>query len=544
MSSFIFKYISFLFLLSCQGGQSVKNTASSDNKNINNRVWQWSVTLDGFISPETNEPPEAFLYIPQGCEKVKGVVLAQNNMIEEGVLEHPDFRNKMRELDFAEIWVTPIFSQKFDFHSQDPDLFKKLMRKLARKSGYTELESVPVIPLGHSALATFPWNFAVAFPERTLTIISIHGDAPQTTLTGYGGENVDWENKNIDGIPGLFIMGEFEWWEDRIKPGFRFQQENPGSVITWFADAGHGHFDYSDMLVNYVADYIEKASEYRLGNEELKSINPEDGWLMDRWRKDSLPIAKSATYAQFKGNKATASWAFDKEMANETEKYYNKARGKKKQFLGIKYNGEIIKPKESHANYQLEFIPMEDGISFGINAFFSDSTRTSEVFNHASTKIKIDKITGPVKKINDSIFQIHFDKLGFSNKKRSNDIWLLANNEGDSIYKSAVQQIQVRFPLINDTGNSQKIEFTEIPDQLESVKSIALNAFASSGLPVQFYVKKGPAYVVDGKLIFTQLPPRTQFPVEVEVIAWQYGVKGEWNSAKPVSRKFQLIKKI
>ena len=36
-------------------------------------------------------------------------------------------------------------------------------------------------------MATFPWNFAAWNPERTLAIISYHGDAPRTNLTGYGG---------------------------------------------------------------------------------------------------------------------------------------------------------------------------------------------------------------------------------------------------------------------------------------------------------------------------------------------------------------------
>ena len=43
-------------------------------------------------------------------------------------------------------------------------------------------------------------------PERTLAVISLHGDAPRTNLCGYGRENLEWgRTRNIDGIPGLMI---------------------------------------------------------------------------------------------------------------------------------------------------------------------------------------------------------------------------------------------------------------------------------------------------------------------------------------------------
>lgn len=71
-------------------------------------------------------------------------------------------------------------------------------------SGYDELKVVPIVPVGHSAMATFPWNFAAWNPERALAVISYHGDAPRTNLTGYGGANLEWgRTRNIDGIPGL-----------------------------------------------------------------------------------------------------------------------------------------------------------------------------------------------------------------------------------------------------------------------------------------------------------------------------------------------------
>lgn len=222
------------------------------------QVWQWSVKISGSISQETKDHPQAFLWIPENCKQVRGVIFTQHNMIEEGMLENPYFRKTMSDLGFAEVWVTPGISQTYDVAKNEDKLIDEAMKLLAEVSGYQELVYAPLIPMGHSAMASFPWNFAAFNPERTLALVSVHGDAPQTNLTGSGRPNPDWGDRNIDGIPSLFIMGEYEWMEARIAPAYKFISKHPQSVITLFADAGHGHFDYSDAMVKYVADYIRE----------------------------------------------------------------------------------------------------------------------------------------------------------------------------------------------------------------------------------------------------------------------------------------------
>src|SRR5688500_12899091 len=66
-----------------------------------NQVWQWSVELKEVISNETNDHPQAFLWIPENCRQVRAVVIGQHNMIEEGIFEHPVFRKTMSDLGFA-----------------------------------------------------------------------------------------------------------------------------------------------------------------------------------------------------------------------------------------------------------------------------------------------------------------------------------------------------------------------------------------------------------------------------------------------------------
>lgn len=507
-------------------------------------VWQWSVSLDSVASDETQEPPQAFLWIPENCQQVKGIICTQHNMIERGILEHPTFRKKMTDLGFAEIWVTPKMAMTFDFNGSAPKDFEYMMTRLANVSGYSELETAPVIPIGHSALASFPWNFGAYYPNRTLAVISVHGDAPLTHLTGSGRPNPNWGDKTIDGIPGLFIMGEYEWWEDRITPAFQYIKAHPHSPITLFADAGHGHFDYSDMLVEYIADYITKAAQYRLSQNGLKPMAVSGGWLMDRWHKDLPPTSIPATYKKYKGNRTEASWVFDKEWAKVTETYYQKARGRKTQYIGIIANGDTLKPTNSHANYSINPTLLDDGLSFTIKGFFAkDSAKTISTKNHATTPLNIDKITGPVTKINDTLFRISFDRLGFNNPRRSYTIWLLAHNEGDTLYKSTVQQLEITLPPVNTDGISQSIHFDAIPNQALGTKSVTLKATSDSGEKVYFYVKEGPAYMEKNTIRFTEIPPKAKFPIKVTIVGWQYGIPGKIQSAIPVTQTFYIIEK-
>lgn len=516
----------------------------------NAQVYQWSVTVESEISSETNSSPQAFLWIPENCKQVKGIVVGMHNMIEEGILEHPDFRKTMSDVGIAEIWLTPAVDMLFAPSKGAQEAFDEMLKKLADVSGYTEIATAPIVPIGHSACASYPWNFAALNPQKTLAILSIHGDAPQTNLTGCGRPNLNWGNHNINGIPGLMVMGEYEWWEDRLAPAIEYKNNHPQTAISLLADAGHGHFDYSDMLVHYLALFIKEAAKYRLTDgKELKPIDPKAGWLADRWHPEQEPPqSKAAPYNQYKGNKAEAFWYFDKKMAKETEKYYAATRAKKDQYIGITQKGKMLNyNKKSHAMCKGKFHPESDGLTFHISATFTDSLRTMPSREHSvKGTIKIDRICGPVEKINDSTFTIRFYRMGLNNTKRTGDIWLIAHNEGDKVYKSSVQQINVRIPFKNQVGKEQHITFPEIENITEGNSLVSLNAISDSGLPVYYYVKEGPAKIVDNRLVFTKIPPRTKFPVKVSVVAWQYGksTKPEVQTANPVEQSFYIIKKL
>lgn len=516
-------------------------------------VYQWSVPVSGFISPETNEHPTAFLWVPENCIQVRAVVFGQHNMCEEPIFEHPVFRETMAELGFAIVWLSPGIDQQWDVKNGCQEVFDKMMDDLAAVSGYSEIKQAPVVPLGHSAMATFPWNFGAWNPDRTLAIISYHGDAPRTNLTGYGRENLEWgRTRNIDGIPGLMIEGEYEWWEARVNPALAFLMMYPESCVSFLCDAGHGHFDVSDDVVDYLCLFLKKAAKYRLPEEQaldssihLNKLNPKDGWLAERWHPSQKKRAKAAAFDKYRGDSHDAFWYLDKEMAEATEAYYARERGKKEQYIGFLQNGQLLSFNENlHARTSGAFQPEADGLTFYLKAAFTDTLRSRLTIDHAAGVPVIDRICGSVEKVNDSTFTVRFYRMGLNNAKRTGDIWLLAHHPGDNKYKSTVQQFNLRIPLKLEDGDEQTISFNAIPNQVEGVKELSLKASSSSGLPVYFYVKEGPAEVENGRLVFSKIPPRAKFPVKVTIVAWQYGNINEpkVQTATPVERSFLISK--
>lgn len=510
--------------------------------------YQWSVAVKGFVSDDTKSNPTAFLWIPEDCQQVKAIVFSQQNMCEETIFENARFRKTMSDLGFAIVWVAPGIDQKWNTASGCQEVFDTMLEDFADVSGYTEIKYAPIVPLGHSAMATFPWNFAAWNPERTLAIVSYKGDAPRTNLTGYGRENLEWgRTRNIDGIPGLMIEGEYEWWEARVNPGLAFRMMYPESCVSFLCDRGHGHFDVSDKVVDYITLFLRKATQYRLpenqpleGSVKLTKINPQDGWLAGRWIAN-VKREKASPFLRYKGNEHDAFWYFDQEMAEATESYYKEPSGKEMRYISFTMDGKLLPfAAASHAQYIVS-PKLQKDFTFNIAAVFTDSSHRQMVANaSANRKIQITKINGPVKQVNDTTFIVDFYRMGMNNPRRTGDIWLFAHAEEDNRFKNVVQQINIRIPYPLNGGERQYILFPGLSDVRYGTEQVKLNATSDKGLDVYYYIKEGPAKIEGNKLIFTKLPPRTKFPVKVTVVAWQYGVKDSVQSASPVERSFYV----
>jgi hypothetical protein len=92
-------------------------------------------------------------------------------------------------------------------------------------------------------------------------------------------------------------------------------------------------------------------------------------------------------------------------------------------------------------------------------------------------------------------------------------------------------------------GKDQTITFPPVGN-LKPGGSADLKATSDSGLPVGYYVAVGPAVIDGGKLRVAELPARAAFPVEVRVVAYQFGrgVEPRVKTAAPVEQTVRIEK--
>jgi hypothetical protein len=525
---------------------------------ISAQVWQWSVP----VRAARNAASRAFLWIPPDCKQVRAVVMAQNNMEEQSIVEYPAFREEMSKLSFAIIWVSPSFDHLFRFTEGAGDLFNAIMKDLANESGYNELKYAPVVGIGHSAAASWPYYLAAWNPQRTLCAISVSGQWPYFRNPTFA-PDIWRKDQNIDYIPCLETMGEYEAAATWSAEGLKERQEHPLLPLSMLACPAEGHFAATVKKVKYIALYLKKAAQYRLPKEmpefDAPTLLPVDptktGWLMEKWQLNKLPAALPAPVKKYTGDVAQAFWYFDEEMMKATQQYQSAWRDSKAQLLGFVQNGKVVPQKNTHQQVDLVFQPMADGITFIVKPTFLDEVpgahaRTSEwtglpagtKIGHAQKeKIVINRIAGPFRKINDTTFQISFEK-GLNNQATSYQCWFAAEHPGDKTYKPAVQQAKMDIPGKNLDGKPQTIQFPTIPPVKRGIKSIPLNAVSSANVPVYYYVREGPAVIAGNTLTFTKIPARSKFPVKVTVVAWQFGRNTEpkIQTADPVEQSFYI----
>jgi hypothetical protein len=527
-----------------------------------NAVWQWSVPVKG--AKDNSGKARAFLWIPPDCKKVKAFLFAQNNMEEQSILENANFRKEMGKLGFAEVWVSPAYDLLFHFDQGAGETFNNIMNELAQVSGYSELNYVPFVGMGHSAAASNPYYMAVWNPERVLAAISVSGQWPYFRHPSFAPDI--WGNRNIDYIPCLETMGEYEAADNWSAEGLKERQAHPLMPLSMLACPAEFHFASSDGKAAYIALYLKKAVQYRMPKNipdgqapKLIPIDPtKTGWLVDKWRFDHAPMADPAPVDQYQGDRTQAFWYFDEELANATIAYQARYRNQKPQLIGYTQHGRLLEQHNVHQQFNLKFEPEADGVTFKVHTAFYDTVpggsprpagwahmQVGAPIGHteSSSPITVDRITGPFVKINDSTFRVHPQK-GFYESTHSYELWFSASHPGDNEHKPAVQQALMSIPPRNTQGKEQHITFSAIPNQRSNKKGIKLNAVSDAHVPVGFYIQDGPAEIIGDRLNLTVIPPHSRFPVKVTVIAWQYGNSNEpkLQTAEPVERVFWVTK--
>jgi hypothetical protein len=512
--------------------------------NTTNSVYQYAV--DGGSK-------KAYLWIPPDSRQVRGIIVSFDNLLERNWLEDPIIRQCAQKNNLALVLVessedglTP------NMNNNQPQTLLRMLKNMAKVSGYTELEYAPLIPIDHSVHGVFTWNIAKLFPKRTIAAIPVKADPfPQ--------------NLNFPGIPICYIIGENDEWQPKksSKPWQRdliwrvirhsavgLRKQNPDNLVSVVTDPGGGHLDWSDKLSTFMALYIDRACKYRLPYHipkhaipSLKKINPTSGWLTDTTGLDNDNF-KPAPFQSYKGNPKNAYWFFDQQTALAAAAFAGDRIVRKPQMLTFVQNERAL-PLAKQGFVDLQFQPQADGITFNIRGGFFAAippglTSVGAKLGHANGKIMFRLISGPAIQTGANQFKI---QLGRS-ATQAGDIWIQAEQSNNDEYKHAVQPGRVKIPAASTLGKPQQITFPGIPNQKAGNGPIKLSAISSSGLPLSYYIAYGPAIVQNNKLILTNIPFKSKYPVKVLVVAYQlgYNIHPLYQSAIPVMQAFNISK--
>ncbi len=80
-----------------------------------------------------------------------------------------------------------------------------------------------------------------------------------------------------------------------------------------------------------------------------------------------------------------------------------------------------------------------------------------------------------------------------------------------------------------------------MPDAPATSAKIELKAKSSAGLPVDYFVLKGPGIIQDGAFIPTEVPAGATKPIEVTIGAYQVGLFKETGGVKPSQTVYQTF---
>ena len=476
----------------------------------------------------------AYLWIPDNCKKIRGLLILCVNVPEHRLVGHPAIREVCAKNDLGIVWCVPSFmnfrkSTNGINNAHDDktttSFLQTLLDGLAKNSGYAEVATAPWLPIGESGHLLMVDALVEFHPERCIAGVWLKNN------------HLPPHNRTV---PALVAFGSAQEWS-QTKTDIRTnwnnigkayagvldqRKQNPNWPLTYVIDGSSGHFDCSEKLTKFLAHYIDCVTQARLAPDgTLKTIALENGFLAD------MPVPGHENYSPNKFTKTkfgerALPWFFDQESAEAAQSFAKINWQAATQLPGFAdANGNIL-PFNFNGISNLEPKYEGDGITLTLRGVMLD--QLPDQFTNAGVKLArapgepaLEWLCGPLKPLGDGKFQICLDR-----SFPSSACYIAARQVGTKKIRSSVQPCGVKIQK-NNSGVAQKISFAAIPDVKAGTKSIKLSAKSDSGLPVKFFVRAGPAVVHGDELEFTPIPPRAKFPVAVTVAAWQFGRAGD-----------------
>lgn len=374
------------------------------------------------------------------------------------------------------------------------------------------------------------------------------------------------------------------------------RDDNPGTTYEPHAELfsscwemTSGHFDMSPRNYTFVADWLDAIAAARLPEkvgEPLKTLTLRDGWLMDpkipatgEWPKDATRLAP---YSEYKGRRNQALWFPTEKLARtQFELGVTEPRKKIELFTLLDPTGKPISlahgrmatmpdpqallhgdglfaltthhfitppeicvakhkdlahhPEEAHAFTNLLFsgktdLPASDiPLCFNAHGGGFDLVRSEQMKDGRG--------------VTETRFTLRLKRHRIAPGAGFNMSFVRIFHEGDNTFAAAGRTCQISLAATTVLKNAatQTLDFPGVADAPANISRIELKAKSSAGLPVDYFVVKGPGIIQGGAFIPTEVPAGATRPIEVTVGAYQVGLFKETGGIQPAETIYQTF---
>jgi hypothetical protein len=306
-----------------------------DPQQVVSRNWDWKVSDEQWREAvkqkgEGKREEVAFdLWLPEGIESVKGIVIMSGHGSGESLYRRADLRKLAEKLGLALVKFTGNPMQR-GFWPQSL-LFEHLVH-VGEKSGHPELQHAPLFLYGHSNGTGFSAIFTSYVPDRVWGWGSMR---PGITFQVY--------QPGAAQVPGLVIFGEDDSFLARpsqeenlaVVPALRKNHQALWNIAVE-PKTGHGPGEKTWPLVfsflrHTFTARVPTDADAKNGPVKLRPLTLESGHLGQNWQTKPGGYQKlpTAPFADFTGDKSTASWLLNADYAKDWQQFQSQGEIKK-----------------------------------------------------------------------------------------------------------------------------------------------------------------------------------------------------------------------
>jgi len=303
------------------------NWVRANTQPANVKAWDWKLSDEQWREAVekkgagSSQECSFHLWIPDGIEYVRGVVVATGHGSGEALYKLPELRVAARELKLAIfMFVGDPVQRGFWPRSL---LFDRL-REMGTKARHPETANAPLFLYGHSNGTGFSAVFAAQDPERVWAFVSMR---PGTTLQVY--------QPSAARVPGLIIFGEDDPYFARPSKAENMavvQRMRKEHDALWNfvvePKTGHGPTPKTWPLVlsflrSTFSRRVALESDSRKGLPRLNPIESRQCLLGTSWdaSKGGYQDLAVAEYSDYAGDRSTAPWLIDKRYAEDWRQF-------------------------------------------------------------------------------------------------------------------------------------------------------------------------------------------------------------------------------